>query len=297
MHKTSDARHALSQARAVTRHTGFFGLGTAVYTRVAQVLFPVTTNTGLYGLSAAALNRLFDFLAQGLFSTGAGIANLVDKIYAKAPVPHVPTNVATGEGLPGIQEKVITNGQSSWTVTAACGNGVFLTGGRYEVTCAATTVSALATPPTAAQLLELASHILSIPSAGVITGRTIVSGGAFAVESAKVTATAVGSTNPSLNYYSASIAPVCQRSSAACTAAAGQPTQGCCDAEGSQGGEASCDCSSCDGTNAGSDSGCAAGCRCYTATSGYTDSNCAPVTIGENFWGCVCKVRAIPYCV
>jgi hypothetical protein len=300
--------------------TGFFGLSTSVYTRVAQVIFPAIGNSGLYRLPQAALRRLFNFLSQALYKSQTSIRRVVQLIHSNAPTPHVATTLAAGEGQPGIQEKAILDGQSSWIVTAGCKNGIFLMGGWYEVACTTTAESALATPPSAAQLLELASTIVSIQSAAVITGHTIATGGSFAVTSAKVTAIAVGSTDPGLSYYGPVVAPMCQRVSAPCTpsataagvvttaTAAGAVTSatgagivpssalGCCSEEGKQGGPASCDCSSCDGSNAGVSSGCAAGCRCYTSGVGYTDTDCGPVGLGENFWGCVCKVRAIPVC-
>ena len=202
---------------------------------------------GLQANASARFNNFMAEGLYG--ANASGIANLVQRVYSNAPTAQVATTVASAaaasaegavptnqdvlqgvaggvasadelalvqavlansvEGRPGIQEKAIINGESFWTVTAGCANGVFLTGGFYEVSCTASTVSALGTPPNAARLLELASHIVGLTSAGIITGKTVVSGGVYTAESAKVIATAVGSTDPNLDYYGPIIAPQC----------------------------------------------------------------------------------------
>ena len=206
-----------------------YGASGAGLVNLVTVLFPEgSDSTGIYAASSAALDRLYNFLAQGLYSTQAGITNLVTRLYAEAPIPNVASTVAAGEGQPGIQEKTIVSAQSVYTVTAGCANGAFLTGGTYEVVCSSSTTPALGeTALTPAQLQDLASSIVSLSSATILSGKTIVSGGSYTAASARVSVTAVGSSAQGIDYYGGLIAYMCQKSSGTCTADA-DPTKGCC---------------------------------------------------------------------
>jgi hypothetical protein len=282
--------------------TGFYGLSSsAQYSRfydsiVAALLPEGSAATGIYGASGAALTRFYNFLAQGMYGAQAGITSLVSKLYAEAPVPVVASQAAAGEGQPGFQEKAIVNGQSVWKLTAGCANGAYMTGGTYEVVCTSSTPPAPGeVPPTSEQLQDLSGSLVSIRSATIITGKTIISGGTYTAASARISVTAVGTSVPGIDYYSGIMAYMCQKNSGSCTADPLNPSRGCCTA--AVDGTASCDCSGCDGSGAVTAS-CAAGCRCYTSADGsYTDTDCGRVMIGSNYWGCSCKVQAIPVCV
>ena len=299
--------YSLAPASLNAVATKLYGVSTTGLSSLVSAIFPDTAgSTGFYGLSQNAKDTLYTAISTALYEAGTGLDTLIQTIFPTSAAGLFSTGNAvylqnlvkqalgnyplSAAGTTVTQD--ITTGTKAFEVTATCASTAFLMGGTYEVTCAVG--NSAAGQPDAAALDELAASVVNLQKASIVTGTT--------ANNAKVFARYMGGND--VDYYSLQNAEMCvQYSTPICRTGAGglydgSGTAGCCDLSPSTN---TCSCGSCNaaGDNFGN-TGCDAGCRCFTNTAGdkVDTDTCRGVVAsgGENFYQCLCTVKATPVC-